>query len=297
VPATSANLGPGFDSFGLALGLHDEVSCTVSRTDEVEIEIDGEGVATLSRGPDHLVVRSLRECLGRMGVRLPGLRMHCRNRIPHGRGLGSSSAAIVAGVVVARALLADGEKRLDDLAMLDLAAGIEGHPDNVAACLFGGFTIAWTEPNGARVVSLRPAPDVVPVLFVPESQLETERARGLLPATVPHADAAANSARAALLVHALTVDPALLLSATEDRLHQEYRRVAMPASLELMDRLRNAGIPATVSGAGPTVLALAGSATAQVAVACAPAAWRVELPGVAQRGATVRFDPPGPGQV
>jgi homoserine kinase len=134
-------------------------------------------------------------------------------------------------------------------------------------------------------------------VFVPDSELETKRARGLLPATVPHADAAANSARAALLVHALTVDPSLLLSATEDRLHQEYRRGAMPASLELMDRLRDAGIPATVSGAGPTVLALAGSATAQAAAAGAPTGWRVELPGVAQHGATVRFDAPGHGQV
>jgi homoserine kinase len=292
VPATSANLGPGFDSFGLALGLHDEVSCVVSRTDSVEIEIDGEGAATLGRGPDHLVVRSLRECLARMRLALPGLRMHCRNRIPHGRGLGSSSAAIVAGVVAARALVADGEQRLDDLALLGVAAEIEGHPDNVAACLRGGFTITWTEPDGPRVVRLRPAPDVVPVLFVPDSQLATERARGLLPTTVPHADAAANSARAALLVHALTVDPALLLGATEDRLHQEYRRAAMPASLELMDRLRGAGIPATVSGAGPSVLALAGSATSQVAAAAAPAGWRVELPGVDDRGATVRFETP-----
>jgi homoserine kinase len=129
-------------------------------------------------------------------------------------------------------------------------------------------------------------------LFVPDSQLATERARGLLPTTVPHADAAANSARAALLVHALTVDPALLLGATEDRLHQEYRRAAMPASLELMDRLRRAGIPATVSGAGPSVLALAASATARVAAAAAPPGWRVELPGVDDRGATVRFETP-----
>jgi homoserine kinase len=295
VPATSANLGPGFDSFGLALGLHDEVSATVNRTDEIEIEIEGEGAATLSRGPDHLVVRSLGECLRRIGLSLPGLRMHCRNRIPHGRGLGSSSAAIVAGVVAARALVADGEQRLDDLAMLDLAAFIEGHPDNVAACLRGGFTIAWTQPDGPRVVSLRTAPEVVPVLFVPDNELETKRARGLLPATVPHADAAANSARAALLVHALTADPTLLFCATEDRLHQEYRRAAMPASLELVDRLRHAGIPAMISGAGPTVLALAGPPTVRRATGCAPAGWRVELPGVAD-GATVRHDMPRPGQ-
>lgn len=287
VPATSANLGPGFDSFGLALALYDEVSFTVL-DGGLEVEIDGEGASSLRRDADHLVVRSVRDCLASVGLPLPGLRMHCVNRIPHGRGLGSSSAAIVAGVVGAQALLVEGARRIDDAGLLAVACEIEGHPDNVAACLRGGFTIAWSEPAGPRVVVLAPDTRIRPVVFIPTDELETKRARGLLPATVPHVDAAANSARAALLVHALTAAPELLMVATEDRLHQEYRRPAMPASLDLVHRLREAGLPATVSGAGPTVLALACENSLVAARATAPAGWRVEELAVDAAGATVR---------
>jgi homoserine kinase len=286
VPATSANLGPGFDSFGLALDLHDEVTVRVSEVG-LRVEIVGEGAPGLARDESHLVVRSIRECLSRIGIEAPGLEIACTNRIPHGRGLGSSSAAIVAGVLGARALVADGCDLLDDRAVLALACELEGHPDNVAACLRGGFTLAWTQPGGPEVVRLTPSVGIVAVAFVPAGELSTKRARGMLPESVPHTAAATNSARAALLVHALTARPDLLLVATEDRLHQEYRRAAMPESLDLMHRLRADSIPATVSGAGPTVLALVAPDDVARAKAVAPAGWRVERLAIDLAGATV----------
>jgi homoserine kinase len=287
VPATSANLGPGFDSFGLALGLYDDVTV---RTMEfgVAIEITGEGADTLPRDESHLLVRSARACLDRLGVGHVGLQVSCTNRIPHGRGLGSSSAAIVAGISAARGLVDGGEKLLDDDGLLGLACELEGHPDNVAACLRGGFTVAWTAADGPRVISRTPDERILPVVFIPSTELATVRARGLLPATVPHADAAANAARAGLLVAAMTSDPSLLLAATEDRLHQQYRRPAMPLSLQLMESLRAQGVAATISGAGPTVLALAGTADLYRVGAAAGPGWRVERLAVDPVGATVR---------
>lgn len=286
VPASSANLGPGFDCFGLALTLHDVVEVQVI-PDGLDLSVAGEGTHTVRRDARHLVVRSLHECFGRLGGSPPGLRVACHNVIPHGRGLGSSSAAIVAGIVAARALCVDGEQRLDDAALLRLATEIEGHPDNVAAALAGGFTLAWTEPEGARLIRLEPAPELAPVVFVPDAELSTRKARGLLPKTVPHADAAANAARAALMVEAITRSPDLLLVATEDRLHQDYRGPAMPASLELIKRLRAEGVPATVSGAGPTVLALATADSAGQVASLGGEGWRVHRLAVDPLGATV----------
>jgi len=274
VPASSANLGPGFDCFGLALTLHDVVEAQVT-ADGLDLSVDGEGAHTVSRDGRHLVVRSMHECFARLGGAPPGLRVHCTNAIPHGRGLGSSSAAIVAGIVAARALCVDGEERIDAGGLLRLATEIEGHPDNVAAALAGGFTLAWTEPEGARLLRLDPAPEIAPVVFVPSTELSTRKARGLLPRTVPHGDAAANAARAALMVEAMTRNPELLLTASEDRLHQDYRGPAMPASLDLVKRLRADGIPATVSGAGPTVLALATDASADAVAGFGAEGWRV----------------------
>ncbi|HLV71567.1 homoserine kinase [Actinomadura hallensis] len=260
-PATSANLGPGFDTLGLALSLYDDVEVEVTGGG-LSIEVDGEGAEVASRGEKHLIVEVLYrafdlldELAGSGLGRPPGLRLRCRNRIPHSRGLGSSSAAIVAALVAARALHPGG-KLLDDDAVLRIATEIEGHPDNVAPCIAGGLTIAWTGPSGPRLVRLESKFTQV-VAFVPEQRLATERARGLLPKTVPHADAAANSGRAALLIAALTggLDRDVLLDATEDRLHQDYRAPAMPGSAALVRRLRAEGVPAVVSGAGPTVLA------------------------------------------
>ncbi|WP_064447843.1 homoserine kinase [Micromonospora sp. NBRC 110037] len=255
VPATSANLGPGFDALGLALGRHDDVTAEVTGGG-VRVAVTGEGAGELPADERHLIVTAMRATFDVLGAQPAGLALECENRIPQARGLGSSSAAIVAGVLAARALVADGEQRMDDDAALRLAAELEGHPDNVAPCLLGGFTIAWTEPGGARAVSLPVAPAVRPTVFVPAERGLTSVARAALPATVPHADAALNAGRAALLVHALTTDPALLLPATVDRLHQEQRASGMPATAALVGALRAAGVAAVVSGAGPTVLAL-----------------------------------------
>jgi homoserine kinase len=255
VPATSANLGPGFDALGLALGLYDDVDIEMAGSG-LSIEVSGEGEETAGRGEEHLIARTFRAAYESIGGVADGLRIRCVNRIPHARGLGSSSAATIAGILAARALHPGGAEFTDE-DVLALATRVEGHPDNVAPCLAGGLTIAWQTSAGPRLTRLGVSSRVRPVALVPDSRLSTERARGLLPEMVPHADAAANSGRAALLIAALTVAPELLLDATEDRLHQSYRAPAMPESLELVERLRGKGVAAVVSGAGPTVLALA----------------------------------------
>ena len=256
VPATSANLGPGFDALGLALSLYDDVEARVVPSG-LHIDVSGEGAADVTDAEEaHLVIRAMRAAFDDLGSgQPPGIVLRCVNRIPHGRGLGSSAAAIVAGVLAARALagaMAGPEEALP------LANALEGHPDNVAPCLYGGLTIAWLAepPSGAaRAVRLEPAAGITPVVLIAPEPVSTEAARGLLPARVPHADAARNAGRAALLVAALTTCPEALLDATEDRLHQDYRARAMPATRDLVGRLRAAGVPAVVSGAGPSVLA------------------------------------------
>lgn len=251
-PASSANLGPGFDALGLALSLYDDVTAEVLPSG-LEIEVTGEGSEGVPKDEQHLIVRAMHAAFDALGERPAGLRLTCVNAIPHGRGLGSSAAAIVAGISLASALV-DGDG-LDTAAAFQLAAEIEGHPDNVAAAMFGGLTIAWLDHGAAQVERLDSSVQVT--AFVPPEAVSTEKARGLLPATVPHADAAANAGRAALLVRALTGAPQVLLAATEDRLHQSYRASAMSDSYELMSSLRADGIAATISGAGPTVLAFA----------------------------------------
>jgi homoserine kinase len=296
VPATSANLGPGFDTLGLALGLHDEVTASLVPEPGLHLEVTGEGADDVPRDERHLVVRAMRAAFARWGGQpTGGIRLQCTNRIPHARGLGSSAAAIVAGVLAARALteLWADERTASDADVLRLASELEGHPDNVAACLLGGVTIAWTEAAGARVARVEPAPELDPVVFVPAATASTEAVRRLLPGTVPHADAAANAGRAALLVHALTAAPGLLLPATEDRLHQPYRAPAMPDSADLVARLRAAGVAAVVSGAGPTVLALVPRG---VEVGEPPAGWRVVRPGVDPTGAHVEVAGPAGAQ-
>jgi len=254
VPATSANLGPGFDALGLALSLHDEVEACVIPAG-LSIEVSGEGAAAVADAEEaHLVVRAMRAAFDVLGSgQPPGIALRCVNRIPHGRGLGSSAAAIVAGILAARALAGAPPDPGD---ALRLANELEGHPDNVAPCLYGGLTVAWVAGDTARAVRLEPAEQVTPVVIIAPEPVSTDAARGLLPPRVPHSDAARNAGRAALLVAALTQRPAALLDATEDRLHQDYRAPAMPATHDLVGRLRAAGLPAVVSGAGPSVLAL-----------------------------------------
>ncbi len=258
VPATSANLGPGFDALGLALALYDDVEVRALGSAEVVVDVVGEGAQDVPSGEDHLVVRALRHALDHVGAPQTGLHLTCRNRIPHGRGLGSSAGAVVAGLLAARALVAEPES-LDDDVVLRLATELEGHPDNAAPALLGGATVAWCDDAGGAVHAVRLAvhPAVAPVVVVPGTRLATAHARGVLPATVPHADAAFQAGRAALLVEALGRRPDLLLPATEDRLHQGYRRPVMAESMALVDALRARGVAAVVSGAGPTVLVLA----------------------------------------
>jgi len=297
-PATSANLGPGFDALGLALGLHDEVHAQLTG-DGLRIEVAGVGERTAGDGEQHLVVRAMRAAFDALGGQPPGIGLRCVNTIPHGFGLGSSAAAIVAGTLAARALCTGGNERLPDDAVLRLAADLEGHADNVAACLAGGLTIAWSSGGSVRCVRLDPLPGLTPVLCVPAVPLATEAARQVLPAAVPHADAAKNAARSALLVAALThgaplADPGVLLDATQDFLHQPYRAGSMPATAELIGALRDAGIPAVVSGAGPAALALImPGVTAGPDVVAAFAAesrqnWTVSVLDVDRDGAVVR---------
>jgi homoserine kinase len=295
VPATSANLGPGFDALGLALALHDDVSARVTG-DGLRIDADGEGSDEVALDESHLIARVMRHTFDELGGQPPGLALQCRNRIPHARGLGSSAAAIVAGVLLARALVADGRERLPAGGVLGLAARLEGHPDNVAPCLLGGLTVAWLHDGEARAVRREVDPAIVPVALVPPFTASTELARGLLPATLPHADAAFAAGRAALLVAALTGTPQALLDATEDRLHQAYRAPAMPASAALIEQLRAAGHPAVISGAGPTVLVLArGQVEAETVLAATPAGWSPRVLTVAGAGAADQvFDGPLP---
>jgi homoserine kinase len=287
VPASSANLGPGFDSLGVALGLHDVVMGEVSGA-ELVITAEGQGAAELPRDETHLVHQAMVRAFDVLGARPPGLRLHCVNSIPHGRGLGSSSAAIVGGLALARALVVDGDRLLDDQALFGLAAELEGHPDNVAPAVFGAFTIAYSDRGSFAAVRLEVTSPVAFVLFVPTTSVHTKVARGLLPPTVAHRDASFNAGRAALLVATLTAQPDrlqrdgllgdrpladLLLRATDDRLHQGYRAAAMPASAALIDELREDGVAAVLSGAGPAVLALVDPARVADVAARAPAGW------------------------
>jgi homoserine kinase len=272
-PASSANLGPGFDALGLALSLHDVAVVRVT-SGGLDIEVSGEGRETAAAGENHLVVRAMRAAFDLLGKQPAGLSLRSLNAIPHSRGLGSSAAAIVTGILAARALSRDGAGLLPDRAVLELATELEWHPDNVAACLHGSLTIAWmadpagpgdgtqraaldgAQPAAPRMIRLPVLEEIRPVLCVPAAGLATATARGALPATVPHRDAAANAARSALLVAALTRDPSVLYDATQDYLHQRYRADIMPPTADLLGRLRAAGVAATVSGAGPAVLAL-----------------------------------------
>jgi homoserine kinase len=282
-PATSANLGPGYDSFGLALSRFDEVRARVSSAG-LDLRVSGAGAGAVALDESHLVVRAMRAAFDLLGGQPPGLVLECHNGIPHGRGLGSSAAAIVSGIELARSLTDGGRQRLDDSDALALATELEGHPDNVAACLLGGLSIAWLSGGrgtGVRAVTAEQlgASTIRPVLFIPTEQSATKAARAVLPDRVPHADAAFNAGRAGLLVVALIGRPELLLAATEDRLHQDYRAPAMPASAGLLAALRQDGIAAVVSGAGSSVLALATADQAARAAEATPPGWEcAQLP-------------------
>ena len=287
VPASSANLGSGFDTAGLALAMFDESVAMATDDPGVLVEVAGEGCDDVPRDESHLVVKAMAAGFEWLGVRPAGFVLRCTNVIPHGRGLGSSAAAIVGGIVLARAMIDDGPQRMTDSDILQLALAFESHPDNLAAALYGGFTIAWLEDDGfADAVRMDAHADLEPVLLIPPDEVMTATARAMLPSTVPFADAALNVSRAALLVHAMTADPGRLLPATDDRLHQRARAAAFPRSVALVSALRDCGIPAAISGAGPTVLAFAPSdRDRDIAGLATDGAWRVRRVGISARGA------------
>jgi homoserine kinase len=320
-PASSANLGPGFDALGLALSLHDVAVARVTGGG-LDIEVSGEGGETAAVGEGHLVVQAMRAAFDVLGSQPPGISLRSLNAIPHGRGLGSSAAAIVTGILAARGLAREGADLLPDDAVLALAARLEGHPDNVAACLHGGLTISWTPlparpgygpdpdpvslvdgpapgpPPSPRMVRLPVLQEIQPVVFVAEESLATQTARGALPAAVPHRDAVANAARSALLVAALTRVPDVLFDATQDFLHQPYRATVMPRTADLLRRLRAAGVAAVVSGAGPSVLAftVAGQPSPDLVDSIAAETgigWRISPLAIDRQGATLQTAVPG----
>ena len=292
VPASSANLGPGFDTFGLALSIYDLLTVSSFADDRLEIEVAGSGAEDIPRDASNLVVRSIAHVFADVGKPMPGLRIVAANGVPHGRGMGSSGAAVAAGVLAAKGLL-EGTVDLDDAAVLRLATELEGHPDNVAPALFGGLTIAWTGDAGPAYKKLLVHRGVAPLVFVPDFTMSTSLARSLQPLQVPREDAVFNVSRSALLVAALTQSPELLLDATADRLHQDYRGAAMPETLRLVQALRQEGFAAVVSGAGPSVLVLAdGPGRRQIAVEVADSVtetpWLAHMLAVDVQGGTVR---------
>lgn len=260
VPASSANLGPGFDCLGLALTMHDRYMAQVMDEPGVDIDVTGEGANSVPTTDKNLVIKAMYKGFDFLGGRPRGIALRQLNVIPHGRGLGSSASAIIGGLALARALVLGGNERMSDENMLNIANEMEGHPDNVAAAIFGGANLAWSEQQRGQVVAqslnFQVDPRIGVLAFVPSTELSTSKARKMLPESIPHQDAVQNSINTAVLVQALQHRPDLLLSATKDFLHQSYRQDAMPQSFALMVKLRGAGIAAFISGAGPTVLVL-----------------------------------------
>ncbi|WP_157984019.1 homoserine kinase [Nesterenkonia muleiensis] len=302
VPATSANLGPGYDSLGLALEWRDQVQVIARpRRNPADADVDvvviGEGAAELPSDASHLVIAAVERILAAKGYLLPDLEVRAENTIPHSRGLGSSAAAIATAVMTADQLIPGG---LTEDEQLQIGSRIEGHPDNYVPALRGGVAVSWTTGDTSEPVfktaPLAVHPELTCVLAVPTYQQSTQIARDLLPGRVSHEHAAKNSSRAALLVHAITAEPALLLDATEDYLHQQYRRQAFPLSLALVEALRDQGLAAVISGAGPAVLVLTLADQAETAVS-AIRSFCAEHPGddtfvprnlpIARSGATV----------
>ena len=260
VPASAANLGPGFDALGLALELRDIYVAQILDDEGFDVDVTGEGADEVKKDGKHLVIKAMMAGFEFMGGKPRGIALRALNAIPHGRGLGSSAAAIVGGLSLARGLVLSGSNLMSDDDLIALATDMESHPDNIAAAALGGATISWMEDRASVATGCASRfsvdPSVRALVFLPHTQLSTGKARRMLPETVPHKDAAINAGRAALLVHALSVHPELLFAATEDHLHQEYRREAMPHSVDLVRKLRGAGVAAMISGAGPSVLVL-----------------------------------------
>jgi len=292
VPATSANLGPGFDTLGMALSYYDELVVEVVAGSDVVVEVIGEGAGEVATDEKNLVVKSLAHTFKKFGQKVPGLKLTANNIIPHGRGMGSSGAAVVSGIVAAKGLL-EGIVKISDQELLTLATELEGHPDNVAPALFGGLTIAWEDESGPHHKKLFVHRGVSPLELVPKHKMSTALARSLQPESVPHDDAVFNVSRSALLIAALTQSPELLLAATEDRLHQDYRAAAMPETDQIVKLMRENSHAAVVSGAGPSVLVLASDPAQRLEAAKLAAKhypdWQALLLAVDFKGATITY--------
>lgn len=293
VPATSANLGPGFDSLGMALSLYDTLTVETLATGELLFELGGEGADSLPRDASHLVVKAMNLAFERLGYRHSGLNVRAENVNPQGRGLGSSASAVVAAVSAANALVPAAARRGREW-ILQLTSEMEGHPDNVAPAIFGGLALSWQDSDHYSSTCVAVAGSVIPVVAVPDFELSTEAARALLPSSIGHHAAAMNSGRIALLMHALTVKPEFLLAGTLDFLHQSYRAEAMRPSAALIHALRGAGHAAVVSGAGPTVLVLAdGEAEAEEVLRFISAFIEANTPEIAWRVMKLAVDVEG----
>jgi len=290
VPATSANLGPGFDTLGMALSYYDELIVEAVAGKAAVVDVHGEGAGDVATDENNLVVKAIAYTFEKYGQKLPGLKLEAHNIIPHGRGMGSSGAAVVSGIVAAKGLL-DGIVKISDQDLLTIATELEGHPDNVAPALFGGLTIAWEDESGPHHKKLFVHRGVSPLELVPNHKMSTALARSLQPESVPHDDAVFNVSRSALLIAALTQSPELLLAATEDRLHQDYRAAAMPETDAIVKLMREHGHAAVVSGAGPSVLVLASDPAQRLEAAKLAAKhypqWKALLLAVDFKGATV----------
>ncbi|MCF4006937.1 homoserine kinase [Corynebacterium uropygiale] len=259
VPASSANLGPGFDTLGIALSLYDVVEVEVIE-DGLEVEIHGEGEEDLPRDATHLVVKALMSGLKAAGVSAPGLKVECTNAIPQSRGLGSSASAAVAGVAAANGLAGF---PLDDAQLVQLASAFEGHPDNAGASALGNAVVSWTDipvdgqsQPSYHAVTIPVHESIRATALVPNFHASTQAVRRVLPSHVTHVDARFNVSRTAVMTTAIQRYPELLWEGTRDRLHQPYRSDVLPVTAEWVNRLRNRGYAAYLSGAGPTIMVL-----------------------------------------
>jgi homoserine kinase len=286
VPASSANLGSAFDCAGLGLDMWDDIYARVNEERGMRVAVSGVGEGVLPGDCSHLVAQAMKLGFDALGVHPSGVDIRCVNHIPHGQGLGSSAAAIIGGFFAARALVVNGENLLSDTELLTHALALESHPDNLSGSLFGGFSIAWVNGNGAAEhVTFQPHPDINVTLCIPTSITPTDQARAVLPNQIPLADVVVNLGASAALVHAMTGDPSLLFAATRDAIHQQRRKACFSPSLDLMDALRSAGMPAVISGAGPAVLVFA--APGQVETFLPGPDWQIASIGVAARGAHI----------
>jgi homoserine kinase len=279
VPASSANLGPGFDALGLALGLYNEI--TAEESDRTTATVEGEGERTLAAGDNNVVLRGVRAAYEAAGRKFRGATVRCVNRIPLARGLGSSAAAWVGGLVAGNALL---DFPLSRDAIVALGARAEGHPDNVAAAVYGGLTVAAADGDTVRVVKVAVPPRLEWVALIPDVMSSTAQARGVLPTSVPRADAVFNVQRVALLVAALAGDRRdALATAFEDRLHEPYRLALFPWMPAVAAAARRAGaLGCVLSGAGPALLAVVDGGGAAVARAMEHALAQAGVTGIAR---------------